>query len=147
MPKKILAGLLFCVLALPLSAQNLWTSKIDTFGNFVKQTENPNTDGIVSRFTPASDISVTRVQLQVAGGTSCTALPGIEVTDSTTSFTILIPNSTLKNGYYGPVSADSGPIELPFPKNAPLLVKATPGNSGCNPYEINITVQYSIAGN
>jgi hypothetical protein len=82
------------LLALPLHAQNVWSSKIDTFGNYVKQTANPNANGIVSVFTPATGITVNRIQLQAAGGQVCSTLPGIKVTDGTSSAFLAIPNTT-----------------------------------------------------
>jgi hypothetical protein len=35
-------------------------------------------------------------------------------------------------------------ISLSFAAGDTLKVKATPGSTGCNPYEINIVVQYDI---
>jgi hypothetical protein len=142
--KVFLLAFALGILTLPLHAQYVWTSKIETFGNFVKQSINPNANGIVSIFTPATGITVTRVQLSAAGGQICTTPPGIKVTDGTTSYLLAIPNTTATNGFVGPVSNDSGVISVPFAAGAQLKVKAVPGSSGCNPYEINIVVQYSV---
>src|SRR5205807_2543884 len=113
-----------------------------TFGNYVKQTANPNANGIVSVFTPATGITVNRIQLQAAGGQVCSTLPGTKVTDDIASAFLAIPNTTATGGNFGPVSNDSGPISLPFSANTKLTVTAAAGSSGCNPFEINITVQY-----
>lgn len=143
MKRLFLLNLALCFLALPLHAQNLWTSKIDTFGNYVKP-NNPNTHGVVSNFTPADPITVNRIQLVAAGGQVCSSLPRIEVTDGTTHHALEIPNTTSTSGF-GPVSNDSGPISLSYAAGDLVQVKALPAPSGsCNPFEINIVVQYSV---
>ncbi len=58
MKKVYLLTIALALFALPLHAQNLWSSKIDTFGNFVPASFNPNANGVVSVFTPATDIQV-----------------------------------------------------------------------------------------
>jgi hypothetical protein len=44
---------------------------------------------------------------------------------------------------FGPVSADSGVINLLYAIGTRIVVQAVPGSEGCNPFEINITVQYA----
>jgi hypothetical protein len=145
MKRVCLLSLAFAFLTLPLHAQNVWSSKIDTFGNYVRNTvSGSNANGIVSLFTPAAAITVNRIQLVAAGGQVCTTLPRIQVTDGTTATMLTIPNTTATNGNPGPVSNDTGAISLSYPAGDQIMVKALPGNSGCNPYEINIVVQYSV---
>ena len=144
MKKLFLFSVVLFLLGLPLQAQNVWSVKIDTFGNYVKQSINPNANGIVSVFTPATGITVNRIELVAAGGQiSCSPVPGIKLTDLTTSVSLAIPNTTATNGFTGPVHNDTGVISVPFSAGTPLFLVAIPGSSGCNPYEINITVQYS----
>ncbi len=133
-----------CLSTLPLHAQNIWSAKIDTFGNYVKSNVNPNANGVVSIFTPATSITVNRIQLVAAGGQVCTTLPGIKVTDGTTSYTLTIPNTKGPTGTVGPASNDSGPISLSFAANKQISIKAVEQTFTCNPYEINIVVQYSV---
>ncbi len=140
--KKLLFSLTLCLFALPLHAQNVWSSKIDTFGNFAPA-PGSNANGIVSIFTPATGITVNRIQLQVAGGQKCSTLPGIRVTDGATSAFLAIPNTTAASAP-GPASNDSGEISLSFPAGDTVRVKAVAAPKGCNPYEINIVVQYSV---
>jgi hypothetical protein len=143
MKKLFLLNLALCLLVLPLHAQNVWSSKIDTFGNFVKP-NSPHTHGVVSNFTPAAAITVNRIQLVAAGGQVCSSLPEIEVTDGTTHHSLEIPNTQVASGV-GPASNDSGPITLSYPAGDLIQVKALPAPSGsCNPFEINIVVQYSV---
>jgi hypothetical protein len=143
--KVVLLSFAFCLLAMPLHAQNVWNTKIMTFGNFVTASYNPNATGIVSIFTPATNITVNRIQLAAAGGgTGCTAVPKIKLTDGVTTVALAIPNSTATNGYANPVSNDTGVISVPYSAGNQLRIKAAPGSPGCNPYEININVQYTI---
>jgi hypothetical protein len=143
--KLFLATFALCFMSLPLHAQNVWNSKIDTFGNFVPASFNPNANGIINFFTPATNITINRIQLAAAaGGTGCTAAPSIKVTDGTNTVVLSIPNSTATNGYPNPVSNDSGVISVNFSAGTQIRLKAVAGSSGCNPYEINVNVQYSV---
>jgi hypothetical protein len=145
MKKAFLLTLALCLLALPLHAQNVWNSKIDTFGNFVRQSANPTANGVVSTFTPATAITVTRIQLQGINQLPtypCTTPAGIKITNGTSTVALIIPNGP-NNGQSNPVSNDTGVISVAFPAGTPITLKAVPGTS-CNPYEINIVVQYSI---
>lgn len=144
MKKLFLLNLALCFLVLPLHAQNVWSSKIYDFTNYV-QPFVPNANGVVSEFTPATAITINRIQLAAAGtGTGCTFLPGIKVTDGTTSIPLRIPDSN--SG--GPVSNDTGVISFSFPAGDQLFLDVIPGsiNTTCNghPFEINIVVQYSV---
>jgi hypothetical protein len=143
MKRLLLLSLTLGLLGLPLHAQNVWSSKIDTFGNYVKQTGNSYSKGVVSVFTPATSITVNRIQLQVAGGQVCTSLPGIKITDGTLTYALAIPNTKAPSGI-GPATNDSGPISLAFAANTEIKLKAVPSSVYCNPYEINIVVQYSV---
>jgi hypothetical protein len=143
--KVFLLAFALSLLALPLHAQNVWSSKIDTFGNFVPASFNPNANGVVSVFTPATSITVTRVQLSSpAGQISCSPLPGIKVTNGTSTVFLAIPNTTATNGSTGPVTNDTGVISVSFSAGTQIRLKAVPGGNSCNPYEINIVVQYSV---
>jgi hypothetical protein len=145
MKKVFLLSLALAFLTLPLHAQTVWNSKIDLLGNYVRNTSSgSNANGIVSIFTPASAITVNRIQLVAAGGQVCTTLPRIQVTDGTTAASLAIPNTTATNGNPGPVLNDTGAISLSYTAGNQIMVKALPGSSGCNPYEINIVVQYSV---
>jgi hypothetical protein len=131
--------------ALPLHAQNLWSAKFSAFGNFVKA-GNLNANGVLSEFTPATGITINRVQLSsAAGGLGCNPLPSIRITDGTTSIFLAIPNSTATN-QFNPVSNDTGPISDGFPAGAKLRMIVVPG--GCAsyqdyPWETGVNVQYS----
>jgi hypothetical protein len=139
-----LLALALCVFAVPVCAQNVWTAKIDTFGNYVRSNVNPNANGVVSVFTPATNITVNRIQLVAAGGQVCTNPPAIRVTNGTTGYSLVIPNTKGSSGTVGPSSNDSGPISLSFTANQPISIKAVEPTFTCNPYEINIVVQYSV---
>lgn len=150
MKKLFLLNLALCFMALPLYAQNVWSSKIDTFANYVRQpgnAPNPNANGIVSVFTPATSITINRIQLQAAGaGKNCSLLPGIKVTDGTSSIVLRIPNSKEDSGDFGPISNDTGVISKSFPAGDQITLRVVPGAARtCSaPYEINIVVQYSV---
>src|SRR5947209_5399765 len=127
MKKRMFLLLAMALFALHVHAQNVWSAKIDTFGNYANSNAN-----VVSIFTPATAITVNRIQLQAAGGQVCTVLPGIRVTDGTTSYSLAIPNTKAKGGI-GPATNDSGVISLAFSANKEIAVKAIPSSSGCNP--------------
>jgi hypothetical protein len=83
--------------------------------------------GAVSRFTPGVAITVTRVQLQAAQGSSvgfksvrCSPLPKVRVTDGTTKYLLAIPNARNEGMYPHSVNTDSGPIAVNFPASAQL---------------------------
>jgi hypothetical protein len=143
-----LAGL---ILSTNAQAQNagpfLWTGYIDVLGNYVLPY---STGTVVSRFTPGVAITVTRVQLQAAFGSyiypksRCSPLPKVRVTDGTTEYRLAIPNARMNGPYPHSVNADSGTIAVGFPANANLRLTVLPGQTGCNPASINVTVQYSV---
>jgi hypothetical protein len=133
------------ILSLNAHAQSaaplLWTSYIDVASDYSRIYAESS---VVSRFTPGAPITVTRLQLQAAFGSSinghkCNPLPKIKVTDGTSNYSIAIPPST------NSVHADSGPIAVSFPENAGLVLRVLPGETGCNPGSINVTVQYSVS--
>ena len=136
---------------------SLWTAKVDVLGNFVMQNTFPLQSDVISNFTPDVPITVTRVQLQAAVGSyinggnnglsSCSRLPEIQITDGTKKYALPIPNASIQENQFGEqyassVSNDSGPIHLTFDAGAALTLRVLAGDKGCNPYEINITVQY-----
>jgi hypothetical protein len=138
------------ILSLNAQAQNvgpfLWTSYIDTTGNYSRTYSE---SAVVSRFTPGVAITVTRVQLQAAYGSSindtkCKPVPRIRVTDGTTQYAIAIPNARESGSQPLSVHADSGPIAVSFPANANLILRLVPGESGCYASSINVNVQYSV---
>lgn len=144
-------ALMAVILPLNARAQNgplLWTSFIDVLGNYVRGNSQ---SVVVSRFTPGVAITVTRMQLQAAQGSSlypqggrCSPLPKITVTDGTTKYSLAIPNARETGPYPFSVHADSGPITVSFPASANLLLRVIPGEKGCNPGAINIAVQYIV---
>jgi len=71
-------------------------------------------------------------------------LPGIKVTNGTSTVFLAIPNTTATNGSTGPVTNDTGVISVPFSAGTQIRLKAVTGGNSCNPYEINIVVQYSV---
>jgi hypothetical protein len=149
--RLLTVALVVTILSLNAQAQTagplLWTSFIEVLGNYVRSNSE---DTVVSRLTPGVAITVTRVQLDAAFGsninlkTKCNSLPKIRVTDGTTRYGLAIPNARLIGPYPFSVNADSGPIFVSFPANAKLLIRVVPGETGCNPGSINVTVQYSI---
>jgi hypothetical protein len=134
----------------------LWNAKIDTLGNFILGKHLPLESKVVSTFTPSSDITVTRMQLQAALGASkgspatpCSVVPSIHVYDNHDRLGIDIPNGPIGSGkfgtYAGSVSSDSGPVSLHFSAGVPISIVAIPGDDTstfCNAGEINIAVQY-----
>jgi hypothetical protein len=143
-------ALMAAALSFNAQAQNtsplLWTSVIDVVGNYVRSDSEGT---FVSRFTPGVAVTVTRMQLQAAFGSSvnghkCSPVPRIRVTDGTTSHSIAIPNAREVGSQPFSVHADSGPIAVSFPANANLVLRVLPGETGCNPGSINVTVQYSV---
>lgn len=140
------------------SAPLVWNAKIDVLGNYIMGKYLPLESKVVSTFTPSSDITVTRMQLQAASGAtlggippaSCTVVPTVHLYDSRDRLGIDIPNGPVGTGkygsYVGSVSSDSGPVSVHFSAGTPISVVAIPGDevngSFCSAYEINIVVQY-----
>jgi len=153
--KFLSAALVVGALALTAHAQNaaplLWTSYVDTLGSYLRSNSEA---AVVSRFTPGVAITVTRVQLQAVQGsgisgkggyTRCSPVPKIRITDGTTKYAVAIPNGQINGrGYPSSVHADSGSIAYSFPVNASLVLRILPGETGCNPAGINVTVQYTV---
>jgi len=133
--------------ALPLSAQNVWTAYVENLAYYQKGDTHPFADGVVSRFTPATDITVTRLQLEAAGGGQhCDSLPAEVVTNGISRVRIPIPNTQSDGNLPGPSSSDSGPVEIPFGQGTKLGMKILFGTPNCNPFQINVTVQYRVNG-
>jgi hypothetical protein len=153
-PKLLTVLFVLAMLSLNAQAQNsgpfLWTGYIDVLGNYLRSDDYPG-GGTFSRFTPGVAITVTRVQLQAAYGSSvyntklpCHPVPKIRVTDGTTKYDLGIPNAREKGRYPMAVSADSGLISVGFSGSAALSLLIIPGETGCDGGSINVTVQYSV---
>ena len=150
--RSLTVWLVLGVLSLSAQAQNagpsLWTSYIDSVGNYLRASHEAN---FVSRFTPGVAITVTRMQLQAAFGsqtqqqTKCNQVPRVRVTDGTTEYSLPIPNARQSGPFPHSVHADSGPISVSFPANAALSLNVVPGSTGCfEAGSINVNVQYGI---
>jgi hypothetical protein len=151
-PRLLIIVFALAILSLNAQAQNsgplLWTSYIDRLDNYLR---NPyGAGGTFGRFTPGVAITVTRMQLQAVNGSSllttgpCHPVPKIRVTDGTTKYDLAIPNERGKGRYPYEVSADSGPISVPFTTSSKLSLLVIPGQTYCDAFEINVTVQYSV---
>ena len=150
---RILAvSLVLGILSLNAQAQNsgpfVWTGYIDRLDNYLR---NPyGAGGTFGRFTPGVAITVIRMQLKAVDGSylltsgPCHPVPKIRVTDGTTKYELAIPNERGKGRYPYEVSADSGPISVPFSASSKLSLLVIPGQTYCDAFEINVTVQYSI---
>ena len=145
-------ALLTAMLSLNAQAQTagplLWTGYIDVLGNYLPTFSG---GGTFSRFTPGVPVTVTRVQLQAAQGSyiyntkdKCHPLPQIRVTDGTINYDLAIPNARFTGRYPSAVSADSGVISVSFTGTPSLRLVVIPGEKGCDPASINVTVQYSV---
>jgi hypothetical protein len=145
-------ALVGAILSLNAQAQTagplLWTGYIDVMGNYLHAHSG---GGTFSRFTPGVAITITRMQLQAAVGSSidytkvpCSPVPKIRVTDGTTNYDLAIPNARWKGRYPMAVSADSGPLSVGYSGGAALRLVLIPGQTGCNGGAINVTVQYSV---
>jgi hypothetical protein len=150
--RLLTVALVGAILSLNARAQTagplLWTSFIEVIGNY---TQEYSEGSVVSRFTPGVAITVTRVQLQAArgssinnSGTKCNPLPKLRVTDGTTKYGLAIPNARQTGPYPNSVNADSGTIAVNFPANANLRLTVLPGEAGCSAASINVVVQYSV---
>jgi hypothetical protein len=147
--KILTVALVAGILSLNAQAQNagpfLWSSYIGVVGSYLQPEGSA-----VSRFTPGAAITVTRFQLQAAQGSyiyphsKCSYVPKLRVTDGTTKYEIAIPNWRQTGRFPLSVSADSGAINVGFPANANLRLVVIPGQKGCYPGGINVTVQYSV---
>jgi hypothetical protein len=125
----------------------------------------PATSNVVSRFTPARAIKVTRIEIQAAQGTerfifspsfavvACTKPIAFKITDGSKSFALPLPSAgTLIAGAFNPSSADSDKLSLEFPADAKIEMTVVLGDlpapdgsvGGCVAGNINITVQYAI---
>ncbi|SRR5258708_5909437 len=125
----------------------------------------PATSNVVSRFTPARAIKVTRIEVQAAQGVErfvfspsfavlpCTKPLAFKITDGSNSFTLPLPSAgTLIAGAFNPSSADSDKLSLAFPADAKIEMTVLLGDlpaqdgsvGGCVAGNINVTVQYAI---
>ena len=154
----------FCLLLTSkASGQLTWSSFVEALGpGGSYDPSQPATSNVVSRFTPAKAIKVTRVEVQAAQGSqefifnppsvvACTVPLAFTVTDGSNSFTLPLPSAaTVVTGGNNPSSADSGKLSLGFPAGAKIVIEAVLGDpsgtntGGCVASEINITVQYEI---
>ena len=117
---------------------------------------------VVSRFTPAQAIVVTRMEVQAAQGSQrtgiglskpCTKPVSFKVTDGEQSFTLPLPSAApFVLNTNNPSSFDSGPLDLAFPAGAKIVLSVIPGDppdpnghiTECFINVVNITVQYEV---
>lgn len=126
----------------------------------------PGSSDVVSRFTPANAITVTRIEVQAALGSqrivfsptfqviACTNPIAFKITDGSKIFILPLPSAaTLVTGGNNPSSADSGPLNLTFLAGSNIVVAVIQGDvpdathSGCFTNNANMTVQYKLNGN
>jgi hypothetical protein len=137
-----------------------WNSFVSNSGFY--NSSVPNTSDVVSRFTPAQAIAITRIEVQAALGSQrfglgltipCTKPVSFKITDGEQSFTLPLPSAaTFVSNTKNPSSADSGPLDLAFPAGAKIVLSVIQGDppdpssntTSCFANEINITVQYKV---
>jgi hypothetical protein len=130
--------------------------------SFYYDSSVPNTSDIVSRFTPAQAIAVTRIEVHAAQGSQrsapgqnfpCTKPVSFKITDGEQNFTLPFPSAAkVITGGYNSSSADSGPLDLAFPAGAKIVLSViegdpfepSTGKSPCFANSVNITVQYKV---
>ena len=137
---------------------NSFVSNTSFYSSFVS-----NNSDVVSRFTPAQAIAVTRIEVQAQQGSKrvngpapplpCTKPVSFKMTDGEQSFTLPLPSAaTVITNSYNSSSADSGPLDIAFPAGAKIALSVIPGDpfdsstglSSCYAAEVNITVQYKV---
>lgn len=169
-PARLISVLLVCMLVAG-SAQLLFAAAALTWNSFALNEGSYDPSGgsgasdVVSRFTPAKPIVVTRMEIQASSGSqrfvfsptfqaiACTNFVSFKITDGTTTFTLPLPSATtVVTGNPNPSSADSGPLKIAFPAGAKVVLSVVPGDaadpiSGATPCffnNANITVQYKV---
>jgi hypothetical protein len=160
---------LFLSLACLVFGASVWAGvNSSTWNSFVVESgfytsSLPNTSDVVSRFTPAQAVVVTRMEVQAltgsqrddgpAGRIPCTKPISFKITDGEQSFTLPLPSAAtfVPNGGNSS-AADSGPLDLVFPAGAKIVLSVIPGDpfdlssgkSYCYANYVNITVQYKV---
>ncbi len=155
------------LLTLPTIAAALstWSSHVESTSTYTDQ------NNIVARFTPDNAITVTRVELQSAFGSSranfglgqyeqCVKPISFELTDGTTSFTLVLPAPPVLPVPFASAAsanlssfADSGRLNLNFSRGRTLTVLVLQGDpqdssdSACFATATSVTVQYHDADN
>jgi hypothetical protein len=140
-----------------------WNSFV--YASSLYDSSQPFSSDVVSRFTPADAITVTRIEVQAGVGAqrynnstfpgqyiACTNPVAFKITDGRKSFTLPLPSATTLGSWpaNNPSSADSGPLNLNFSAHAKIVMAEVQGDppalnvSGCTASYINITVQYKI---
>jgi hypothetical protein len=166
LPISILLGFSLLVGSAPLLfavGPLTWSSFVPAAGFYDTSAGGSGGSDVVSRFTPAKAITVTRIEVQAAQGSerlvfsptfqaiACTKPVAFKITDGTTSSTLTLPSATtLVPGNLNPSSADSGPLDVAFAAGAKLVLTVVQGDppdpitgaTGCLANNINITVQY-----
>src|SRR6266481_5483105 len=165
-PTFFFSVLVMCLL-LAGPAQLLFAAATLTWNSFAAASGfyDPSGGGsdVVSRFTPAKPIVVTRIEVQAAMGPqrlvfspgfqvmACTTTTAFKITDGTTTFTLPLPSATtLVAGNPNPSSADSGPLKVTFPGGRKIVLSVVQGDgpdpitgaTACFFNNANITVQY-----
>lgn len=143
-------------------SSSTWNSFVPA--SFYYDSSVPNTSDVVSRFTPAQAIAVTRIEAQAVigsqrnSGPARTAIPcsmpiSFKITDGEQSFTLPLPSAaTVVANSYNSSSADSGLLDLAFPAGAKIVLSVIQGDpedtgsdkSKCFTQMVNITVQYKV---
>lgn len=167
---RLLTVILGCICAIPSTialgqvGPLTWSSFVIGAGPLGPyDSSQPGTSNVVSRFTPAKAIKVTRIEIQAAQGSEkfifspsfavvpCTNPLAFRITDGSNSFTLPLPSAaTLVTNAFNPTSADSGKLSLVFPAGAKVVMEvvlgdpAGPDTGGCVAGDINISVQYEI---
>jgi hypothetical protein len=164
-----IVSVLLTLLLLAGPAQLLFSAAALTWNGFASASTfyDPSGGGsdVVSRFTPARSIVVTRIEVQAAMGAqrlvfspnfqviACSTTIAFKITDGTTAFTLPLPGATtLVAGNPNPSSADSGPLKVAFPAGAKIVLTVVQGDgpdpitgaTACFFNNANITVQYKV---
>jgi hypothetical protein len=135
-------------------AAQTWSTFFQRFGDYDPNFFN-NSD-VVNFFTPATDITVSRMEVKTAFGPTnsvstpsfCTKNPGVEITDGTTSHTLTLSNPSRSDGKGGSTT-DSGPLSVNLAAGSMVSLIAIHGEpelpflvDACFTNSINVTVQY-----
>jgi hypothetical protein len=164
-----LNAFLFLSLACPAFVTSVWARVSSlTWNSFVSNSSSysssvPQISDVLSRFTPAQAIAVTRIEVQAAQGSEryngsghiipCTKPVSFKITDGEQSFTLPLPSAaTFVTDSNNSSAADSGPLDLAFPAGAKIVLSVIQGDpfepsnnkSACFAADVNITVQYKV---
>jgi hypothetical protein len=145
------------------AAMATWSSHVESTSTYSVQ------NNVVARFTPDQAITVTRIELQSAFGSSraeyslgqyaqCAKPISFQLTDGTTSYTLTLPGPSVLPVPYGSAAsanfssfADSGRLDLRFRGGNTLTVLVLQGDapqgssaSACFATATSVTVQYHV---